>query len=259
MTALFPPWIGVPVRSPVPYGTATAPAESASPAQPAVPVRYKGGPAAGEFYADRLPFGGQSVPLPPGRWIALAVANPTAGKPGTPAVGSAFLGLIQGNNLIAAAVVSGTLKPGDAGFAAPLEAQNGAFYYKRVIAAVDSGPVDIWVCGLTQPSRWNDPLRQAALRVLTQQGLAPPDHLDSAVFRLADKHNWLMAEFMFPDPSETSSDTIRPWTDLAMLSDDEPLPHLEKVRRWGKAWHDVMVRGFNGGTLGPEVSRISLP
>ena len=41
--------------------------------------------------------------------------------------------------------------------------------------------------------------------------------------------------------------SARAWTEEAGLSDAAILPHIEKVRRWGKAWHDVLRRGFDGG------------
>jgi hypothetical protein len=215
-------------------------------------------PVAGAFYAGRLPLGAQSVPLPVGRWLALAVATgpTTAGTPGV----TVFLGLILEGRIMAAASIGGSAAPDphDAGFAAPLEAQNPAFYYRRVLSAVDHGPLDFWVCGISVPAKWNDPLRQAAVGVLRRQSLDLPERFDSAVFRLADKRNWVSVEFMFPTPPGEDG-SVPAWTDVATLSDALALPHIEKVRRWGKAWHEVLRRGFAGAPPSPEEAWIPLP
>ncbi len=118
-----------------------------------------------------------------------------------------------------------------------------------MLAAADHGAVDFWVVGVSQQARWNDPLRQAAANLIRQQGLVFGDRLDSAVFRFADKRNWVSADFMFPDTAATN-DAVRPWIEAAALSDTALLSHSEKVRRWGKVWHEIMRRGF-AGTLRP--------
>jgi hypothetical protein len=100
-------------------------------------------------------------------------------------------------------------------------------------------------------------LRHAAITALAQQHIGVADRFDSAVFRLSDKRNWLAAEFMFPAP--TGEGTVRPWAEEANLSDAALLPHIERVRRWGKAWHDVLRRGFKGGADLADSARIPLP
>jgi hypothetical protein len=254
MTVAFPPGGSVPAPAPtVPAATESPPtvlAATESPPvalpkpEPAVPPNANL-PTAGASYAARLPLGAQSVPLPPGRWVALAVNNPN--PPKTPPSVDVFLARILGGRVVAAALISGSIVPDprQAGFPAPLEAQIPSFYYRRVLSAVDHGALDLWVCGNTVPARWTDPLRQAAVGVIHQQNITLTDHLDSVVFRFADTQNWMSADFMFTDPAATT-DPVPPWTEAAVLSDTGPLSHLEKVRRWGKAWHDIMRSGFTG-------------
>ena len=50
---------------------------------------------------------------------------------------------------------------------------------------------------------------------------------------------------MFPDTAANTSQ-VRPWIEVAALSDTALLSRPEKVRRWGKAWHEIMRRGFAG-------------
>lgn len=220
-------------------------------------------PAAGATYSGRLPLGAQSVPLPPGRWVALAVnrfdgASATTASAGPPHV-DVFLALVLGGRISAAALIGGSTAPDpkDAGFPAPLEAQIPAFYYRRVLSAVDHGAVDFWLCGTTQPGRWKDALRQAAAGVIRQQGLVLGDRYDSAVFRFANDRNWISAEFMFPDATP-AAEPIPVWIEAAALADTAPLSQLEKVRRWGKAWHEIMRRGF-AGTLQPGDAALIAP
>jgi hypothetical protein len=229
---------------------------------PATASSLAAGPAAnipvpGQVYSDRLPFGSQSVPLPPGHWLAVAVGN----SPQTSSVpnSSVFLALVLGQQVAAAALISGSTaaEPQAAGFLVPADAQIPAFYYRRVLMAVDHGPADFWLCGRSPPSTWADPVRQAAIKALAQQHIGVADSFDSAVFRLSDKRNWLAAEFMFPAPAGEGA--VGPWTEAAGLSDAAMLPHIEKVRRWGKAWHDVLRHGFEGGTDLVDSARIPMP
>jgi hypothetical protein len=148
--------------------------------------------------------------------------------------------------------------PKNAGFPAPLDLQTPSYYYRRVVSSADHGALDLWVCGTTQPARWTDPLREAAGATIRKQGLPLPDRFDSAVFRLADTKNWLSAEFMFPDPASIT-DPIRPWTETAALTDADVLPLLEKVRRWGKQWHEIMRRGFTGTLRQGDEAQIAPP
>jgi hypothetical protein len=250
----FPPtWFAAtPPPSSTGPAAAAAPPTPVAPPAPAAPARVvqtaaSGVPVAGAVYSGSLPMGGQSVPLPIGRWIVIAVGTSNqAASPDPPAV-SVFLAQIQARRITGAAVITGSTvsDPKEAGFAAPLELQVPSYYYRRVLASVDHGKLDLWVCGTTQPARWNDPLRQAAAATIRKQGLSLPDRFDSVVFRLADARNWLSAEFMFPGPTPLT-DPIRPWTETAALTDADVLPTLEKVRRWGKAWHEIMRRGFAG-------------
>jgi hypothetical protein len=259
LAALFPPGqpqVAVPAR-PTPAVTRAEPV--------AVPVRAPAPTAApeanipvpGQMYSDRLPFGSQSVSLPPGHWLVVAVGNDpqTSDVPNS----SAFLALVLGERVAAAAMISGStvVEPRAAGFLVPADAQIPAFYYRRVLMAVDHGPADFWLCGSSLPSEWADPVRRAAITALAQQHIGAADRFDSAVFRLSDKRNWLAAEFMFPAP--TGEGTVRPWTEEAGLSDAALLPHIEKVRRWGTAWHDVLRRGFEGGADLADSARIPMP
>jgi hypothetical protein len=258
MTFAFPPnWpgAGVPARPPQ---------ESPAPPPPTAPIKPNPPsdanlPTAGASYTSRLPLGAQSVPLPPGHWVALAINTSTGSAAAPPSV-NVFLALILGSRLTAAALISGSTAPdpNEAGFPPPLEAQIPSFYYRRVLSAVDHGPLDLWVCGNTRPGQWVDPLRQAALGVIHQQNLTLPDHLDSAVFRLADKRNWVSANFMFTDPNG-AADPAQPWTEAAALSDTSPLSHLERVRRWGKAWHEIVRHGFAGALTQGEEAHIAPP
>ncbi len=235
---------------------ASAPASTSAPASmPAVPGANV--PVPGRIYSDRLPFGSQSVPLPPGHWLAVAVGNnpPNSGVPSS----SAFLVLVLGDQVAAAALISGSTaaEPQAAGFLVPADVQFPAFYYRRVLMAVDHGLADFWLCGGSLPSKWSDPVRRAAITALAQQHVGVADRFDSAVFRLSDKRNWLAAEFMFPAPAGEA--TVGPWMEEAVLPDAAVLPHIERVRRWGKAWHDVLRRGFEGGADLGESARIPLP
>ena len=265
LAALFPPGqpqVAVPARltptviraEPV---VAPAPAPVSAPASTTAPAPEANMVVPGEIYSDRLPFGAQSVPLPPGHWLAVAVGNnpPTSGVSSS----SAFLALVLGERVAAAALISGSTaaEPQAAGFLVPADVQIPAFYYRRVLMAVDHGPADFWLCGSSLPSEWPDPVRRAAITALAQQHIGVADRFDSAVFRLSDKRNWLAAEFMFPAPA--GEGTAGPWTEEAALSDAAVLPHIEKVRRWGKAWHDVLRRGFEGGTNLADSARIALP
>jgi hypothetical protein len=259
LAAWFPPGqpeVAVPARLAPVVGRAEPPPP---PAQARAPTASSeaGLPVPGQTYSDRLPFGSQSVPLPPGYWLTVAVGNipQTAGVPNA----SAFLALVLGERVVAAALISGstTPEPQAAGFVVPADAQIPAFYYRRVLTAVDHGPADFWLCGSSVPSKWTDPVRQAAVTALAQKRIAVADRFDSAVFRLSDKRNWLAAEFMFPTPA--GEGTASPWTEEAGLPDEAVLPHIEKVRRWGKAWHDVLRRGFEGGTPLADSARIPLP
>ena len=197
------------------------------------------------------------MPLPPGHWLVVAVGNDpqTSGVPSS----SAFLALVLGERVAAAALISGSTaaEPHAAGFLVPADAQIPAFYYRRVLTAVDHGPADFWLCGSSLPSKWSDPVRHAAIAALAQQHIGVADRFDSAVFRLSDKRDWLAAEFMFPAPA--GDGTAAAWTEEAALSDAAVLPHIERVRRWGKAWHDVLRRGFEGGTDLADGARIPLP
>jgi hypothetical protein len=241
-----PPSSTAPAAVPAPPAQSPAPVAQSAPV-PAAQAASSGIPVAGAVYSGSLPIGGQSAPLPIGRWIVIAVGTTNqVASPDPPAV-SVFLAQVQGRRITGAAVITGSTvsDPKGAGFAAPLELQVPSYYYRRVIASVDHGKLDLWVCGTTQPARWNDPLRQAAAATIRKQGLSLPDRFDSTVFRLADARNWLSAEFMFPDPTPLT-DPIRPWTETAALTDADVLPTLEKVRRWGKEWHEIVRRGFAG-------------
>ena len=159
-------------------GAGQGPALSARPEPaPVVHATDPGLPVAGTFYAGRLPLGEQSVPLPPGRWLALAVASPNASD--APHSVNVFLALVLDGRINAAAVIGGSTAPDprDAGFAAPLEAQIPPYYYRRVLSAADHGAMDFWLVGASQPARWTDPLRQAAVNVIRQQGLVFADRL----------------------------------------------------------------------------------
>jgi hypothetical protein len=261
LAALFPPGqpeVAMPARlAPVVARAEPAAAPVQAPAAASTASPEANLPVPGQTYSDRLPFGSQSVPLPPGYWLAVAVGN----NPQTPGVpnASVFLALVLGERVAAAAVISGSTatEPQAAGFPVPADAQIPAFYYRRVLVAVDHGPADFWFCGASIPSRWADPLRQAAIASLAQQHIGLADRFDSVVFRLSDKRNWLAAEFMFPAPAGEAA--AGPWTEQAALSDAAVLPHIEKVRRWGKAWHDVLRRGFEGGADPADGARIALP
>jgi hypothetical protein len=259
LAAWFPPWrpeVVAPVRV-TPAVIRAEPAEAPAPAPASTVAAPANIPVAGQIYSDRLPFGSQSVPLPPGHWLVVAVGNlpQTAGVPNS----SAFLALVLGEHVAAAALISGStaVEPQAAGFLVPTDAQIPAFYYRRVLVAVDHGPADLWLCGSSLPSKWSDPVRHAAITALAQQHIELADRFDSAVFRLSDKRNWLAAEFMFPTPAGDGA--AGPWTEEAALSDAAVLPHIERVRRWGKAWHDVLRRGFEGGTTLADSARIPLP
>lgn len=269
MTIAFPPaWIGGgvniptptsppapdPVRqSPVsrPVNPAAHPDPETVVSRPAAGAAVSGVPIAGVSYSVMLPMGGQSVPLPAGHWTAIAVATGDASTSAGPPTTSVFLALLQGGRIGGAALIAATTAPDphEAGFPAPLDVQVPAFYYRRVFSSVDHGALDLWVCGSTMPAKWTDPLRQAALAAIRHQDLMLADRLESAVFRLADKRNWVSADFMYPDPAPTS-DPVKPWTEAAVLSDTDTLSHVEKVRRWGKQWHEIMRRSF-AGTLRP--------
>jgi hypothetical protein len=277
VTVAFPPaWLGGyvpnPIRDRPVAAQATAsqsPAEGTDPAPqastadagvPAAAPPITGVPVAGTFYSGRLLLGAQFVPLPPGRWVALAVKNVSVDPAGGPPTMSAFLALVLGGRIAAAAIISGSVAPDprSAGFAAPLNLEIPSFYYRRVLSAVDHGALDLWLCGTTQPSRWNDPLSQAAAGVIRQQSLALADRFASVVFRLADTRNWVSADFMYPDPASTT-DPVRPWTEVATLPDTSPLSHVEKVRRWGKQWHEIMRRGFAGILRPGDEAQIAPP
>jgi hypothetical protein len=267
LVALFPPVkpeVAAPasqppvVTHPEPVAAPTQTLAQAPVPAPAMAAATEGNmPIPGQLYADRLPFGSQSVPLPPGRWLAVAVGNnpPASGVPNA----SVFLALVLGQEIAAAALISGSAaaEPQAAGFLVPADAQIPTFYYRRVLTAVDHGPADFWFCGASLPSKWSDPVRRAAITALAQQHIGVADRFDSAVFRLSDKRNWLSAEFMFPAPAGDAP--ARAWTEEAGLSDAAMLPHIEKVRRWGKAWHDVLRRGFEGGGDLAGSARIPLP
>src|ERR1051326_1978173 len=207
-------------------------------------------------YSGRFPLGAQSIPLPPGKWVALASQS------GLAAAGvqerSILLAFILDGRLIAAAIIVGSTAadPRQGGYPAPLEVQVPSFYYRRVFSAIDHDKVDLWVAGFTRPANWTDPFRQNALAAFRKQSLPIPDQFNSAVFRLADKRNWLSAEFMFPD-SGTDVSPPRAWIDAAALPDSVALPHTEKVRRWGKAWHEVMRRAFEGAPPSPDEARVA--
>jgi hypothetical protein len=261
LTIMFPPaWLGgyapasrsdPPPTSQVPTPQASittpAPAPAADTSVSAAAPPVGGIPIAGSVYTGRLPLGAQSVPLPPGRWATVAVTSvgvdPAGGSPSA----SAFLALILAGRIASVAIISGstTPDPRGAGFSPPLNLEVPAFYYRRIVSAVDHGPLDLWLCGSSQPSRWTDPLTQAAARVIRQQNLALPDRFASAVFRIADTRNWVSAEFMYPDPAPTGG-SVRPWIEVAALPDTSALSQVEKVRRWGKQWHDIIRRGFTG-------------
>jgi hypothetical protein len=258
----FPPGqpeVAAPARlSPVFTGLepAMAPRQMPAPA-PTAAILERNLPVPGQIYSDRLPFGSQSIPLPPGHWLAVAVGNnpQTSGGPDS----SAFLALVLGERVAAAVLISGSTaaEPQSAGFLVPADAQLPAFYYRRVLTAVDHGAADFWLVGSSFPSAWTDPLRHAAITALARQHVGVADRFDSVVLRLSDKRNWLAAEFAFPAPA--GEGPVSSWTEEAGLSDAAVLPHIEKVRRWGNAWHDVMRRGFEGGGgLGDSV-RIPLP
>jgi hypothetical protein len=100
-------------------------------------------------------------------------------------------------------------------------------------------------------------VRHAAITALARQHVGVADRFDSVVLRLSDKRNWLAAEFAFPAPAGEGPVSL--WTEQAGLSDAVVLPHIEKVRRWGKAWHDVLRRGFEGGGDLADSVRIPLP
>src|SRR5581483_10140639 len=121
-------------------------------------------------------------------------------------------------------------------------------------SSVDHGLVDLWATGLTVTAKWNDTYRQAALGVLQHEAVAVPGQFDTVVYRLADRRNWLSAEFMFASPGQESG-PLRPWTAVALLPDTSNVPSIEKVRRWGKAWHAVMRRGFGGASYSPDEAR----
>jgi hypothetical protein len=264
LAVLFPPGqpqVAVPARLPPVVTRAepvAAPAQAPAPESTVAATPQANMPVPGQIYADRLPFGSQSVPLPPGHWLAVAVGTvpETSGAPSS----SVFIALVLGEQVAAAALISGSTapEPQAAGFLVPADAQIPAFYYRRVLKAVDHGSADFWLCGSSLSSKWSDPVRHAAITALEQQHIGVADRFDSAVFRLSDKRNWLAAEFMFP--ALAGEETVRPWTEEASLSDATALlPHIERVRRWGKAWHDVLRRGFEGGAdLGDSV-RIPLP
>jgi hypothetical protein len=265
LSVVYPPgWLGGTSETPIvppqrPAVTQAAPPIAVPvPAQPGAPLAGARMPTVGESYSNSVPLGVQSVPLPMGRWTVIAVSsgNSASGLPVT----SAFLGLPAGGRIAAAAVISGSVapEPREAGFAASLEPQIPPFYYRRVVSAVDHGRLDFWVCGTTAPARWNDALRQAAVGALRQQNLALPERMDSAVFRFADKRNWLLVEFMFVD-SSGGTEPVRPWIEAALQADPVTLAHIEKVRRWGKTWHDVLRRGFTGTLAQGEATRIGLP
>ena len=268
MTALYPPsWIGgvtpaVHQRAAdvVPSGAPDVGQASSAPTTPVPGEAPKGGenlPVPGEFYSGRLPFGSQSVPLPPGHWLALA--RQTGVTPAGPGA-SVFLALELGGRLVAAASITGSTvsDPKATGYPAPLEAQIPHFYYRRVFSAVDHGAVDLWLTGTTAPAKWNDAYRQAAISAVQKQSIPVPDQFVTALFRLADKRNWLSAEFMFAN-SGGDQGSVRSWTEVAALPETAGVPFIEKVRRWGKAWHAVMRRGFAGGAWSADEARIALP
>jgi hypothetical protein len=254
----FPPGQPEIAAPPIPVFARSEPAMPPRQMPAPAPTAAQGNlPVPGQTYSDRLPFGSQSVPLPPGHWLAVAVGNDpqNSGVPDS----SVFLALVLGERVAAAALISGSTaaQPQSAGFLVPANAQIPAFYYRRVLTAVDHGPADFWLCGRSPPSEWSDPVRHAAITVLAQQHIGVADRFDSAVFRLSDKRNWLAAEFAFPAPA--AEGPVKPWTEEAGLSDTALLPHIEKVRRWAKAWHGVLRRGFEGdGNLADSV-RIPLP
>ena len=191
------------------------PALTAPPSPQDIAVRPPSAPAPkapdnvlqlGGFYSGRFPLGAQSVPLPPGKWLAMASQNgmSAAGIQGV----SVLLAFILDGRIVATAFVSGSIsaEPRQAGFpATPLEAQIPAFYYRRVFSAIDHDKVDFWVSGFTQPANWSDSFRQMSLEALRKQSLPIPERFDSAVFRFSDKRNWLSAEFMFPAPANETA------------------------------------------------------
>src|ERR1700678_1588232 len=129
LTALFPPWqpawqpeVAVPARvTPVVTRAepVAAPVQAPAPASTVAASSAANLPIPGQIYSDRLPFGSQSVALPPGHWLAVAVGNNPQASGGPSS--SAFLALVLGERVAAAALINGstTAEPQGAGFLVP--------------------------------------------------------------------------------------------------------------------------------------------
>ena len=58
---------------------------------------------------------------------------------------------------------------------------------------------------------------------------------------------------------EASAYCQRVLGEAAALPNSVALSHAEKVRRWGKAWHELMRRAFEGAAHAPDEARIAMP
>ena len=184
LAALFPPGqpqVAVPARltpAVVRAEPVAAPVQAPAPASTLAAAPGANIPVPGQIYSDRLPFGSQSVPLPPGHWLAVAVGNdPQASDVPHSSV---FLALVLGQRVAAAATDQRFHggRTARAGFLVPADAQIPAFYYRRVLMAVDHGPADFWLCGSSLPSEWSDPCVTLHITALAQQHIDVADRFD---------------------------------------------------------------------------------
>jgi hypothetical protein len=212
-----------------------------------------------------LPLGEQTVPLPAGSWTVYAVNTSTL-RAGA-SIASVFVAQVIDNRLKAVASIRGTTAPdpGRGGFLPDFKPQHSNYYYRRIFSSIEHGAMDYWFCARSEWVRPGDPLDRAGIGALQQKGIAVPDIMLATVFRIADSSRIVSEAIDFnlvPDESASAPmpDQYRvAWSEQATRPPTEGIGPLEKVRRWGKVWHEALRHAFDGRLQSDEAAAAGLP
>ena len=193
----------------------------------------------GKEFEDTIPVGGQSVPLPPGKWTGLAFFR---AAPNSSQGDSVVLGRFEKGKLVG--MVAANAQKFPAGVAPgvpvyrPCERKDYLFVDRQINDAF--GEQRCWWINHATGLWDGEPIFKAAKGVAEQHG-AVPNVFVNVAFRRADRQGFVTA-FYLHDPGESGiSSTIGAWRSSEwhrdrVAQDPRRVEYVKELKKWGRVW-----------------------
>lgn len=217
------------------------PPPSAPARQPVVP-----GLAFGQTFAGTVPFGGRSLPLPPGEWRVVAVFQTP--RPDGVIINMAALahhasGVLNG---LITLVGNGLNTPSTTGFRGEGGCERSDLNYVNVVSNDDFGQQDCQTIDFYPVAESDRPggdnLLRAAFGELRQGSVTLPQTLVGPLFRFADQQSVLILRVLFNPESEgisrsgKSSWADSEWNKYNITRNPAKRRYLEGLITWTRLW-----------------------